>query len=80
LAFELQAEGAKELYCRLEVLDDNADVVHPLNRHAREVYGHSGTQSASDDAAHAVKSGSTSRAEVRSNEGVTRLSVARVGW
>jgi len=39
LAFELQAEGAKELNRRLEVLDDDSYVVHPLNRHAREVYG-----------------------------------------
>ena len=35
--FELQAKGAKELDHRLEVLDNNADVVHPLNSHARQV-------------------------------------------
>ena len=35
LPFELQAEGAKELNRRREILDDDADVVHPLHRHAR---------------------------------------------
>src|SRR5919202_5178321 len=31
--FELKAELAKELNRRCEVVDDDADVVHPLNRH-----------------------------------------------
>src|SRR4051812_49195324 len=34
LPFELEAELAKELDHRREIVDDNADVVHPPNRHA----------------------------------------------
>jgi hypothetical protein len=33
LAFELEAQLAKERNRRPKVLDDNANVVHPLNRH-----------------------------------------------
>src|SRR3954447_9349892 len=37
LTFELQAERSKELDRLRKVLDDYADVVHPLNRHAWQV-------------------------------------------
>ena len=37
--FELEAELAKELDRRCEVLDDDADVVHPFESHLRSVYG-----------------------------------------
>lgn len=30
--FELKAKLAKEINCRVEVLDDDADVVHPFER------------------------------------------------
>ena len=33
LPFELEAELAKELNRRCEVVDDDADIVHPLKRH-----------------------------------------------
>jgi hypothetical protein len=34
LALQLEAELAIELHRRGEFLDDDADVVHPMNRHA----------------------------------------------
>ena len=35
--FELEAELAKELDRRCEVLDDDANVVHPLKRHVPNI-------------------------------------------
>jgi hypothetical protein len=33
LTFELETELAEEIDRRCEVVDDDADVIHPLNRH-----------------------------------------------
>src|ERR1700716_3419233 len=39
LAFELEAEFDEERLGRLEVVDNDENVVHPLNRHIRGAYG-----------------------------------------
>jgi hypothetical protein len=39
LAFELEAELAKEIDRRFEVIDDDSDVVHPLERHVASLQG-----------------------------------------
>src|ERR671919_1729389 len=39
LPFEIQAELAKEIDRRGEVIDDDSDVVHPLKRHISNLQG-----------------------------------------
>ncbi len=37
--FELQAELTKEVDCRFEVIDDDAYIVHPFERHVLNLQG-----------------------------------------
>jgi len=57
LTFELQAEGAKERNRRRDVLDDDADIVQPLNRHPASL----GTRDRPADAHGAVRVTSSGR-------------------
>ena len=37
--FELEAELDEEIDCRVEIVDDDPDIVHPLDCHASSLHG-----------------------------------------